>query len=71
MESAFIGSSIKLIFMESTEYLSDMFAVKVLVGVDEYIIKVDDYANVEHVREDIVHKSLKSGWSIGESERHD
>ena len=72
MEGAFIGSSVKLIFAESTEYLSDMFAVKVLVvGVDEYIIKVDNYTNVEHVGENIVHKSLKSGWSVGESEWHD
>ena len=72
MESAFIGSSIKLIFVESTEYLSDMFAVKVLVvRVDEYIIKVDNYTNVGHIGEDIIHKSLKSGWSVGESEQHD
>ena len=49
-----------------------MFAVKVfVVRVDEYIIKVDNYANIEHVRENIVHKSLKSGWSVSESKWHD
>jgi len=66
VESAFVGSSIKTIFSESAKYFSDMFAVKLfVVRVNENVVKVDDCTNVEHVGEDIVHKSLESGWRIG------
>jgi hypothetical protein len=41
------------------------------LGIDEDVIEVDDYANIEHVREDVIHESLKSGWRAGESKRHD
>ena len=72
MESAFIGSSIKTIFAKSLEYLMDMFLVKFfVVRIDKDVVKVDDYADIEHVREDVVHESLKSGWRVGESKRHD
>ena len=72
MEIAFVSSSVKTIFSETSEYLPDMFAMEFqIVGVDEDIIQVDNNTDIEHVGEDIVHESLKSGWSIRESERHD
>ena len=72
MEIAFVSSGIETIFSETSEYLPDMFAMEFwIVGVDEDIIQVDNNTDIEHVREDIVHKSLKSGQSIGESKRHD
>ena len=50
----------------------DMFLVKFfVVRIDKDVVKVDDYADIEHVREDVVHESLKSGWRISESKRHD
>jgi hypothetical protein len=68
VESAFVGFSIKSIFAESSEHLSDMFAVKFfIVRVDEDVVKVGDHANIEHVGEDVIHESLKSSWRIGES----
>ena len=72
VEGAFVGSSVKAIFAESSEHLSDMFMVKFfVVGIDENVIKIDDHANIKYLREDVIHESLKSGWSVGESERHD
>ena len=63
MEISFVSSGIETIFSETPEFR--------IVGVDENIIQVDNNTDIKHVGEDIVHKSLKSGWSIGESERHD
>ena len=72
MEISFVSSGIETIFSETPEYLPDMFAMEFrIVEVDENIIQVDNNTDIKHVGEDIVHKSLKSGWSIGESERHD
>jgi hypothetical protein len=72
MEIAFVSSGIETIFSKTPEYLPDMFVMEFrIVGVDEDIIQVDNNTDIEHVREDIVHKSLKSGRSIGASERHD
>jgi len=71
MESAFLCSSVKSIFLETSEYLSDMFAMKFrIVGIDENVIKVNYYANVEHVGEDVIHEPLEGGWSICESKWH-
>ena len=72
MEGAFVGSSVETIFVESSKYFADMFSVKFfVVGIDEDVVEVNDYADIEHVGEDVIHESLKSGWSVGESERHD
>ena len=72
MEGAFIGSSVETIFAETSEYFADMFLVKFfVVGIDEDVVEVNDYADIEHVKENVVHESLKSGWSVGESEWHD
>ena len=38
-----------------------------VVGVDEYIVKVDDDTNIQHVGKKAIDKALKSGWSIGEA----
>ena len=71
MEIAFVSSGIETIFSEMPEYLLDMFTMEFqIVGVDEDIIQVDNNSDIKHVGEDIVHKSLKSGRSIGKSKRH-
>ena len=72
MEIAFVSSGVKTIFSETLEYLPDMVTMEFwIVGVDEDIIQVDNNTDIEHVGEDIVHESLKSGRSIRESKRHD
>jgi hypothetical protein len=47
------------------EYLFNMLLVHVgIVGVDEYIIEINDNTNIKHVRENVVHESLESSWGV-------
>ena len=39
-----------------------------VIRVYEDIVKVYYYTNIQHVAEDVSHKSLKSGRSVGKSE---
>jgi len=72
MESAFVDSSKETIFAETLEYFANMLAVKFcVVAVDEDVIKIDNYANIEHISKDVVHESWESGWRVCESEGHD
>ena len=58
-------------FAETTEYLPDMFAVfGRVIGVDKNIVQINNHGHVHHVGEDIVHKPLESGRSIGKTKRH-
>ena len=41
-----------------------------VVGVDENVIEVDGNIYVEEITKDVIHESLESSWSIGQSERH-
>ena len=66
-----VRTGIEAMFPETTEDLTDMLLVfHRVVRVDEDVIKVDGDINVEEVAEDVVHESLESGRSIGQSERH-
>jgi hypothetical protein len=57
---------------ESLEDFSDLSPVLLfIIGVNEDVVQVHEDADVEQVCKDIIHKSLKCGWSIGKSERHD
>ena len=56
---------------EASENFSDMASVFFLrVRVDEYVIKVHQYTNIEQVTEDVIHEALESGRCVGESKRH-
>src|ERR1700693_3985398 len=71
IEDAFRCTSKKPIFAEASEHLAHLRAVKLGgVGKDENVVKINDNAYVNHVGEDVVHETLKSGRHIGESERH-
>ena len=71
VELALFCFSEKVIGSETTENFADMLWVIVgVVGVNENVIKVGDNIDVEHVTEDVVDEALKSGRSVGESERH-
>ena len=62
---------IKMMMLELSENFSDMASVFFLgVGVDEYVIEVYQYTNIEQVAKNIIHEALESGGCIGESERH-
>jgi len=39
-------------------------------SVDQYVVQVGFYANVQHVREYVVHHLLERGWCVGESKWH-
>ena len=66
-----MSSGKKAIFVESMEYLLDMCSMDVnIVRIDEDIVQIDYYANIDHVREDVVHKPLKGGGSVCEAEWH-
>ena len=71
MEETLIGAGIEMMLSEALENFSDMALVLFLrVGVDEYVIEVHQYTNIEQVAEDVIHEALESGRCIGESERH-
>ena len=60
-----------MMLSEVLENFSDMASVFFLgVRVDEYVIEVHQYTNIEQVTEDIIHEALESDGCIGESERH-
>ena len=66
-----MSSSKKAIFAESTEYLSDMCSMDVdIIGVDEDIVQINYYANIDHVGEDVVHKPLKGSGGVCEAKWH-
>ena len=41
-----------------------------VVRVYEDIVEVYNYTNIQHITEDVIHKSLKGGGSVGKSERY-
>ena len=41
-----------------------------VIQVDEYIIQIDHNTDIQKVRENVIHKSLKGHRSIGKTERH-
>jgi len=52
-------------FLKTSEDFLNMFAMFFqVVGVDQNIVQVNQYADVEHIRKDIVNKVLKGGWAI-------
>ena len=71
MEETLIGVGVEMMLSEGSENFSDMASVFFLgVQVDEYVVKVYQYTNIEQVAEDVIHEALESGGCAGESERH-
>src|SRR5882672_723591 len=71
MELAFVCTGKKSISAELSEYFLNMsFVLGNVVGIDEDVIQVDDDYDVDHIREDVIHKSLKSCWCISKPFRH-
>ncbi|KIO09254.1 hypothetical protein M404DRAFT_132820, partial [Pisolithus tinctorius Marx 270] len=71
VEFTFLWLHVKAVKLKLVEYLLDMLLVALLIsGVDWNIIKVDDYANIQHVHKDGIQEVLEGSQSIGEAERH-
>ena len=71
MEETLISAGVEMMLLEASENFSDMALVFFLgVGVDEYVIEVHQYTNIEQVAKDIIHEVLESGGCIGETKRH-
>src|SRR5467141_3001883 len=71
VELAFVCTGEKSVSTESAKYFSDMSLVfGNVVRIDEDVIQIDDDNDINHVREDVVHKPLESRWSISKPFRH-
>ena len=71
MKFAFICTGEKAISAESAEYLPDVsFVLRKVVGIDQYVVQVDDDIDVHHIGEDVVHEPLKSCGSVSKAFRH-
>ena len=70
MEVTFIGTGVKVVFLETLEDLVDMFVVLLFVQVDEDVIQVDKEAYIKHVGEVVIYEALKGCWCISQTEGH-
>ena len=71
MEETFIGAGVEVMLSEASENFLDMASVFFLrVRVDENVVEVHQYTNIEQVAKDVIHEALESGRCVGESERH-
>src|SRR5882672_1854356 len=71
VELAFVCMGKKSISVESAKYFSDVSLVfGNVVRVDEDVVQIDDDYDINHVREDVVHKPLESRWSISKPFGH-
>ena len=72
MELAFLWFGKQLVLPEVAEYFSDVLLVGFhILGVNEDVIEVDHYANIQHVGEDSIDEVLESCWCVSEAEGHD
>ena len=68
---AFICTGKKAVSMESAEYFLDMsFMLGKVIGIDQYVVQIDNDINVYHIREDVVHELLKNCGSISKAFQH-
>jgi len=61
MELAFVCTGKKSVSMESVEYVPNMeFVLGNVVGIDEDVIQIYDDYDINHICENVIHKSLKA-----------
>jgi len=71
VELTLIGLDKKSISSESSEYFLNMgLVLGHIVRVDEDVIQIDDDCDVNHICENVVHKSLKGCRCISNPFRH-
>jgi len=65
----FLCFNIKTSLAEMLEYFFYMLVIfGHVIQVDEYIIQIDHNTDIQNIRENVVHESLKSHRSIGKTE---
>ena len=71
VEFAFVCTGKKSISTESAEYcLHVEYVFRNVVGIDEDVVQIYDDYDVDHICENVIHKSLKSGGCISKPFRH-
>src|SRR5882724_3898829 len=71
VELTFVCTSKQSISAEPAEYFLNVnFVFGNVVGIDENVIQIYDDNDVNHICENVIHKSLKSCWRISEPFRH-
>src|SRR5882724_3273281 len=71
MELAFVCTGKQSIGMEPLKYFLNMsFVFRNVVRIDENVIQIYDDNDIDHICQDVVHKLLKSCWSISKPFRH-
>jgi len=71
MELAFVCTSKQSISMEPMKYfLNVSFVFGNVVGIDENVVQIYDDNDIDHICKYVVHKLLKSCWSISKPFRH-
>src|SRR5882724_7309855 len=71
MELTFVCTSKQSISTEPAKYFLDVsFVFGIVVGIDENVVQIYDDNDVDHIREYVIHESLKSCWSISKPFRH-
>ena len=71
MEFAFICMGKKAVSAESAEYFPDVsFVFGKVIGIDQYVIQIDNDIDVYHIHEDVVHELLKSCGSVSKAFWH-
>jgi len=71
MELTFVCMGKKSISVKSAEYFPNMgFVLGNVVRIDEDVIQIYDDYDVNHICENVIHKSLKSCWCISKPFRH-
>ena len=68
---AFVCTGEEAISVEAVKYFPDVsFVLGKVIGIDQYVIQVDDDINVHHIGEDVVHEPLKSCRSVSKAFWH-
>jgi len=71
VEFAFLCFGIKTSLAEILEYFFYMLVMfRHVIQVDEYIIQIDHDIDIQKIRENVVHESLKSHRSISKAKGH-
>jgi len=72
VELALVSLGIETVLVEAVEDFLDVCQMLFwVVGVDEDVIQVDNYRDINHIGEDVIHEPLESSWGIGEPFGHD
>ena len=71
MKFAFICMGEEAISAESAEHFLDvLFVHGKVIGIDQYVIQIDNDIDVYHIHEDVIHEPLKSCRCISKAFWH-